>query len=649
MMDEVLKQFTTKELLALEAGNLAEIPTEKLQLLQGAMPAPAPAAPDAPAESQMLRTYVQGLTAGFGEEAEARLRSAVTGRPVPEIEQEIRGQLQAFRQQSPVKALGAEAAGAATLGLAAAPFTGGTSLAATAPSVARVVGLSAAQGGLSGFGTAEGGFFDRIPGTVQGATVGAVAGPVGEIAMRGLGVPFNAVVDVARRQFGGRGAKAVEREVQRLVNESGLTPDEIVERIARGEIMAENTTLQQSVRALYTGGGEASSQIARTLGPRPDALRQQAMAQMQRSMTPGTGGNVLRQVRMDEDAIRTAERAMYGQAFGQGGVVTQPLLQNFSAAMQRAPKAAADITEYYRAQSGKTPFFNIAKDGNIEFSRTPTLEDMEIVRRGLQEQVNVAYQGGRGATGEALKDLERALRSEIDAASPAVGQARTTAAQTRSNREAFEDGRKIFGKSADEVDIIVSQMSPQQIQSLRAGAMDAIRNRMTTGSRKSLMGTMADESSKEGRILRSIFPQDQLPDLLQSVQVAAQSQQARNRIMQGSDTAASLQQARRIGMDTSIIEDATQIGQNPFALLRIAKRFVDRANPGLTDAQRLQVARILTSTDPDLVRRALTDDSAMAMLQQQLQTLGNQAATATRGAVSGIAGSRFSNPQQTGQ
>jgi hypothetical protein len=458
------------------------------------------------------------------------------------------------------------------------------------------------------------------------------------------------VVDVARRQFGGRGAKAVEREVQRLVNESGLTPDEIVERIARGEIMAENTTLQQSVRALYTGGGEASSQIARTLGPRPDVLRQQAMAQMQRSMTPGTAGNVLRQVRMSEDEIRTAERAMYNQAFGQGGVVTQPLLQSFGDALKSSPSAARGIGEFYRARSrGKQPFFQVDEDGTVEFLRTPTIEDMEIVRRGLSQEANKAFSTGAGETGAVLRELEGELKGFIDQAAPAVGQTRTTAAQTRSNREAFEEGRKIFGKSADEVDILVSQMSPQQIQSLRAGAMDAIRNRMTTGSRKSLMGTMADESSKEGRILRSIFPQDQLPDLLQSVQVAAQSQQARNRIMGGSDTAASVQQARRIGMDTSMIEDATQIGQNPFALLRIAKRFVDRTNPGLTDAQRLQVARILTSTDPDLVRRALTDDSAMAMLQQQLQTLGNQAATATRGAVSGISGSRFSNPQQTGQ
>lgn len=641
-MDEILKQFTTEELLALEAGNLAAIPTEKLEMLQGIMPQQQPAAP---AEPQRLRSFLQGATMGFADEAEALLRGAVTGQPVEPIRQGIMRQVEAYRKEAPVGSLGLEAAGAFVPALAAAPFTGGTSMTATIPSVARVAGLSAAQGGITGFGTAEGGVIERLPSAVQGATISAVAGPAAEIALRGAGVPFNAVVDVARRRFGGRGAKAVETEIQRLVQESGLTPDEIVQRIARGEIMAENQTLQQSVRALYTGGGEASSQIARTLGPRPSQLRQQATEQIQRGLAPRTAGNVLQQARMDEDAIRLAERAMYGQAFQQGGVVTQPLLQNFTSAMQRSPAAARDIGEYYRAQSGRAPFFTVQADGNVEFARTPTLEDMEIVRRGLQEQVDVAYRGGRGATGEALKDLERSLRSEIDAASPAVGQARTTAAQTRSNREAFEDGRKVFGKSADEVDIMVSKFTPQQLTSFRAGAMDAIRNRMTTGSRKSMMGTLATEESKEGRILRSIFPQDQLPDVLQSVQVAAQSQQARNRIMGGSDTAASLQQAQRIGMNISAEEVLEASRGNPFAMLRVGRKLVGQNTQGLTDAQRTQVARILTSTDPDLVRQALTDNSAMAVLQQRIQQLGNQFATGARGAVSGVAGSRMTQPQ----
>lgn len=644
-MDEILKQFTDEELLALEAGNLSAIPTEKLQLLQSVIPAPSAPAPAAAVEPQKLRTFVQGATMGTGEEIEASLRSAVTGQPSEQIRQDIRGQLRAYREANPLQALSLEAAGAMVPALAAAPLTGGTSMSMTVPSVGRVAALSGLQGAITGFGTAEGDVIDRLPNALQGGTVAAAAGPAGELLMRGIGIPVGAVVDFARRQFGGRGAKAVETEIQRLVQESGLTPDEIVNRIARGEIMAENATLQQSVRALYTGGGEASSQIRRTLAPRPTMLRRKAEEQIQRGLTPSTAGNVLQQVKLNDDQIRLAERAMYGQAFQQGGIVTKPLLDNFSAAMRRSPTAAKDIGDYYRAQSGKSPFFSIKPDGDIEFSRTPNLEDMEIVRRGLQEQVDVAYRGGKGATGEALKDLERSLRSEIDVAAPAVGQARTTAAQTRSGRDAFEEGRKVLGKSADEVDILMASFNPQQITAFRAGAMDALRNRMTTGARKSMMGNLADEGSKEGRILRSIFPQDQLDSVLGTIGVAAQSQQAKNRILGGSDTASSMQQAQRIGMNISAEEAVSASRGDPFAMIRVARKLVSQNTQGLNDAQRLQVARILTSTDPQLVRRALTDDSAMAMLQQRMQTLGNQMTTGVRGAVSGISGSRFSTPQ----
>lgn len=643
-MSEIYKNFTTDELLAIQRGDFSGISTEKLQMLQGVQ---GPKDSAAPVPTQRIRSLLQGATFGFADEAEAAIRGAVTGRPSEPIRQDIMRQVDAYRQDSPVGSFGLEAAGAFVPALAAAPFTGGTSMTATIPSVARVAALSAGQGGLTGFGSGEGGFLNRLYRGAQGATVGAILGPTGEAAMRIIGVPFSALIDTARRRFGGRGAKAVETEVQRLVQESGLTPDEIVERIARGEIMAENQTLQQSVRALYTGGGEASSQIKSTLGPRPEALRQQAQEQIQQGLTPGTSGNVLRQVRQDDDALRVAERAMYDQAFDQGGVVSEPLLRSFTEAARRSPVAARDINEYYRTQSGRTPFFNVLDDGSIEFSRTPNLQDMEIVRRGLQEQVDVAFRGGRGATGEAFKDLERALRSEIDKAGPAIGQARTTAAQTRSNREAFDEGRKVLGQSADQVDILMSKFTPEQTASFRAGAMDAMRNRMTTGSRKSMMGNLADESTKEGRILRSVFPEDQLDSLLSTISVAAQSQQASSRILGGSDTASSLQQARRIGKNISAqdISEALTTG-NPFAFLRIGTKLVGQNTQGLSEAQRLQVARILTSTNPDLVRRALTDESAMAALQQQIRTLGNQVATGSRGAASSVPSARLGRSPQ---
>ena len=302
-MSSILEQFTTEELQALQAGDLSSIPTEKLRLLQSAMPEPA--AP-APASSQNIRTFLQGATMGASDDIEAALRSAVTGQPAGPIRQEIRGQIKAFQQENPVRSLALEAGGAFVPALAAAPFTGGSSLALTLPSVARVAGLSALQGGITGFNTAEGGVLDRLPSAGQGAVVGAVAGPATEAVVRGAGVPFNALLDVARRQFGGRGAKAVETEVQRLVQESGLTPDEIVARIARGEIMAENVTLQQSVRAMYTAGGQGASEIARVLWPRAATLRTQAQDQLQRGLVPDTAGNVLRQARLNDDQLRIA-------------------------------------------------------------------------------------------------------------------------------------------------------------------------------------------------------------------------------------------------------------------------------------------------------------------------------------------------------
>jgi hypothetical protein len=194
---------------------------------------------------------------------------------------------------------------------------------------------------------------------------------------------------------------------------------------------------------------------------------------------------------------------------------------------------------------------------------------------------------------------------------------------------------------------LMSEYTPQQIMSLRAGAMDAIRNRMTTGSRKSMMGNLADESSKEGRILRSIFPQDQLDRMLSTIGVAAQSQQARNRIMGGSDTASSLLREKRIGSKFSA-EDVSEVltTGSPFAARRIVKKLVGENTQNLTDAQRLQVAQILTASDPDVVRRALTDESAMAALQQQIRALGNQLATGARGAAASISGSRFGTTQQ---
>jgi len=608
--------------------------------------APPPAQQRQGGETQRLRSFAQGLTLGSADEIEAYLRG-LTGEEREAALADIRSRLQQYRTERPGESLMYELGGAAVPSIGISAATGGTGLTAIAPSLARIPAAGrvaiggGATGGATAFFTGEGGAMERARNVPVGTTIGTIAGPAAYYGVRGGGALLDGVMDFTRRTMGGRGAKAVETEIQRLAQESGLTTDEIVQRVARGEIMAENETLRAAVRGYYTQGGQAQQTIAGAMTRRPDALRQQFMQQLQGGMTEGMPGNVLRQVQMDDEAIRLAERAMYRGAFEQGGVVTQPLLQSFSTAMQRSPKAAAEIGEYYRTQSGQTPFFRVLDDGNIEFSRTPNLQDMEIVRRGLQEQVDVSFRGGRGATGEAFKDLERALRSEIDAAAPAVAGARATAAQTRSARDAFQDGRKALSMSADEVEIAFSKMGEGEMRAFRSGLMDALRARATTGSRNTMVRNIADPNTKEGQILRTVFPGDQLESMLDLAGLASRSQQAATTIMGGSPTAANLAQQGRIGSNVSA-EEWLQFGTNPVSTIRTTSKIIQQLTPNLTEAQRNRVAQILISEDPALVRNALTDNSLMAQLQSRV----NQA---VEGLASGAAGAAAYAPPARAQ
>jgi hypothetical protein len=602
-------------------------------------PAPVAAADQVP--TQRIRSLAQGATFGLADELESYIRT-LTGEKREAALADVRKKLKAYQTARPMESLGYELAGSVPTSLATAGAASQLPLLQRLPQVARLAAGGAAAGGVTGFGTSEREGVERLRDVPVAGAIGAVTGPAAYYGVRAGGAVADGVMDFARRAMGGRGAKAVETEIQRLASESGLTADEIVQRVARGEIMAENETLRAAVRGYYTQGGEASQTIAGALTRRPEALRQQAMGQLQRGLTPGISDNVLQQAKLDDDAIRLAERAMYGEAFARGGVVEKPLLDAFATAMQRSPAARRSVNELFQAETGRTPFYRVLPDGNIEYSRTPTLEEMEIARRGIQQTVNQMYQGGKGATGGALKDIELQLRELINQSSPAVATARQSAAQTRSAREAFQDGRKAFAKSADEVQVMFADMNEGQVRAFRSGLMDALRARAATGSRNTLVANLADPRSKEGQILRTAFPGDMLEQTLDLLGLAAQSRQAASTIMGGSSTAANLAQQQRAGSRVSA-EELIQFGLNPVSTIRTTGKVIDMLRPNLSEAQRNRVAQILVSEDAEVVRNALTDNSLMAQLQQRINQVVEGMATAASGAAA------YAPPARLGQ
>jgi len=597
-------------------------------------------------ETQRIRQFAQGATLNTSDEAEAAARASMLGTKYEDELKQIRQKLGVYQKAYPIESTMYELTGAVAPSVAMAPFTGGTSLAAApvqaGPALGRLMAMGAAQGGISGFASGEGDMLDRATRAVGGTVAGGLMAPVAQQAVKAVGGLVGGVIDTVRRRVGDRGAKVVETEIARLTKESGLTPDELVDKIAKGEIMAENSTLQDAVRVFARGGGQASTILKKALTERPPALRAQAMNELQNKLAGDLDENVLKSFRAGEKELGALENKLYTEAYAKGGIVNGDMLNAASEALKRAPDSGRSINEFYRSFTGKSPFFKVMDDGEVKWDKMPTLEDMEIIRRGVADAKGKAYTSGSGGVGKNLGDAELALRAQIDKSSLALRDARANVASNRLASESFDAGRKVFTKSADEIQYDFENLvakSEGATKAFRAGVMDALRNKSSSGAAKTMMQKIEDPASKEGQVLRTIFPQDELDNMLAIVGRASQSQRAATAVLGGSATAPSIFNANRVGMNISAEEASNALGGNPIAILNVAKKALAKATPTLSDAQRAQVAQVLVSEDPRFVLNALRDQGGIKMLQDRVSQMFGQAQRVLPSAAAITAGS----------
>jgi hypothetical protein len=580
-------------------------------------------------EKQRLRAMAQGALLGFGDEAEAAIRSAMTGQTYEGALTDVRQKLKSYQEAYPMQSMGYEALGGlapAAGAVFAAPFTGGLSTAAVAPTLARIAARGAVAGGVYGFGTGEGTSerISRVPGAAVG---GAIAAPVAGVLAKGVSAGFNKLVDVARRSFGGRGSSVVEKEIQRLAAQTGKSADQISDDILNGRILAEDESIRAAVRSYRSGGGEASRIIEQGMRPRPEMTRARAVEELRAGLSPSGTPGALAEQRVSEAAARKAEKLAY-EPF-KNMPTSDATATVLSDALKRVPGAAEEVTTALRARTGQAPFFKVV-DGDVVFDRLPTVQEAEIIRRSIQNKASSLYSGGQGTAGEAVSEVERTLRRSLDDQVPDLAMARLNASGIRSQRDAFEAGRKAMTGDVNERLIEFSSMAdPQMIASYRAGLMSAIEARGATGSRQTMIRELANEESREGRLLREVLPQDTLDRVLGRLDVAKQSQAAADKVLFGSPTAETLMEAGRRGLGISPSDAMGVYNADPASIARVALNLTSRFTRDLSDAERKRVAEVLVSTDPNMVRNAIVDESAMANLQKLVQSIS---ATVTRGA-----------------
>ena len=598
-------------------------------------------------EPQRLRSAAQGFTFGLADELEALARSAVPGSPNYEtIRNEIRTKLKAYQEANPGAAITYEILGAAapTVLAVLSGFGAEPALAAQGQRLTGIAALKqaaklgAVQGGIAGYGTGEKGAIEDIAGIPGGAIVGAGAGAGTTAALRPLGSLATKFMDFTRQRLGDKGAGVVNTEIQRIAGDTGLSYDEVVQRIADGEIMAENETVLSTVRAYRSKGGPGAAAISERLPARRAQTRAEAMQSLQQGLAPEAGAtdNVYRMIRMSEKDFQKRESDAYTSIFRRGQEISSGTVDSMSEALIRAPGIRSRLDEIYQGRGNLVPFYKIEENGAIKIVRAPTVEDAEIVRRALAESKSAAFKDSKGTLGESLGEMESNLRRGLDVDAPDLAQTRANWATLSKAKEAFEYGRKAAGKNADEVEFewqkIVDSADPAAMKAFRAGVMDSFRNKARR--QPGLMRNLADPERQEGAILRIVFPESQIDDTVATIGRAAKSQRAADVVMGGSMTAPEQAAGARIGERMSAAEAARAVQGDPTAIISVGAKMVKSMLPQMTAKQREEVVNILLSENPDLVRKALFDTGALGELQKVIGRVGNRILSASERAAS---------------
>lgn len=578
--------------------------------------------PKAPADSQIIRNLAQGVTLGWADEIEAAVRSVVPeslgGRKYDVIRDEIRKKLNDYKKENPAKAITAEVVGAIIPTVIATVATGGAAAPAAVPTLARLAGIGALEGAVAGAGTSEAPTLAGVAGnTLTGAATGAVLSPALVLGGRQLAVKGGDIVDWARQKFGDKASDAVQAELRRLVKQSGKNVDQIIADLYEGRRMTDNVTLINVLKNYVTEGGDASSRVLKQTAARAKEARGEAMGGLQQRLAPNMDENVVRGFKRTEEELLGAESDAYKKLFSEmpDTAITKEVTDNMLLIARTVPNAVADINAAYGIRK-LVPLFVKREDGVVDMVRQPTLKDAEMVRRALASKKDELFRAGKGDLGSAVGDLESSLRTQINDLSPELKQTRQQWSNIKGASEAFDQGRKALTANVDELEILVEKLkeSPQKYAAFKAGVMDSIRNKARrTGT---TFANLAESDKQMGSVLRVALDDGDIAQLQKQLALAGDTAEVARRVRPeaGSPTMPLMKESAESGAGMSIGDAMNVATGNTFGMLQSASRLLQQKVPMLTDEQRMRVLDTAMSDNPEMVRRALTDQTALEEL-----------------------------------
>lgn len=466
---------------------------------------PAPSFPAGLARSVLG----QGVGMGWGDEAEAALRSKLGQGSYEDLLKQVDKEYGRFSEHYPVTSAVGEFVGGAAPAVGAmmlAPTTGG----ATAPVAAGALrqlanriapyaipaGAGTVQGVVSGAGTSEP--EERTSGAVGGGALGLLTGAAARPVSKAGGAVLNWLGERVLPTANFTQNRALQK-ITDVMQSKNIKPGDVFERMREDEAMGVPSTianLDPKLVELARKAGVKSETAAQNL---EDVVGQQAAGSRYRVLNKTKEALNAPEYYKEESKIvsdlRSSANNLYDKAY-EFGEVNDPkimdVLENprFAAFYKKAKDIAndealdaklngQDPSKYQLKQLYRT---KVDKDGNLidfELTDIPDVRTLDYVKRGIDATIESGYDGkGLSPTeARALKKLRKTFLNALDEATidPETGKsayalARKKYAGDMEVLDALRSGYNDFNKlDSEQVVNMLGDMSDAEKNAFRSG------------------------------------------------------------------------------------------------------------------------------------------------------------------------------------
>lgn len=606
-------------------------------------------------ESQLGRSFAQGLTFGFADEIEAGIRSAFSEDEYSEIRDRIRGQLKAYQDANGAEALAAEIAGASIPSLVgmfipalgqAATASNASRLAKMASNLKRAAKLGAAEGAVAGAGFSEGESLGEVAGDVAtGAALGGTVAPVVGMGVAKGADKVSKLLAETSKKLGKKGATAVEQELRKIAKATGKNPDEIIADIEAGRLISDNRTLAATIRALSSKSYDAKTIMTESYARRGPKTLQAVRDARDISLTGKTGEAPNIAALTDFKDEQEMIGSLYNQAQQGPEVVSDDVGRIISVIDEMMP----DITKSVRKSSevinraGRSvvkadPLMGRQAKTIGDDSLKPTIQQAEDILKEIKSEINGFYTNrvdlGKkyNITITGMEQLRDALEASIDRSSPTMRQARQAAAQRFGEIDAFKAGRAMARKPSDMQEEMMMklqetrELGDPEMQRIRQGAATSLRSRIGTPSEFSDVRSLARTDSPMSNLLDMVGATD--TDQLRIQAQLADDVNIMSGIIKptvGSVTQFAQEASEKFGQNINPAEILSALNGDVATWLGLGTKVTKSLfKSGLSDQEYAELARLLVNEDPSIIRKALLGEESNEEIARQIQSVAQK-------------------------